>query len=58
MRLVASAFIQRMRAAARPPPAFQAGFHSVPSLVPLHMHVMGRDFDRRVTFLKLEFSCL
>ena len=26
--------------------ALQAGFHSVPSLVPLHMHVMSRDFDR------------
>lgn len=56
MCLVASAFIQRLRVTAAPPLAFQAGFHSVPSLVPLHMHVMGRDFDRRVTFLKLEFG--
>ena len=31
--------------------AFQTGFHSVPSLVPLHMHVMSRDFDRFGVFV-------
>jgi hypothetical protein len=56
MHLVAAAFIQLLRRSAHPPAAFQAGFHSVPSLVPLHLHVMSRDFDRRVKFLKLEFG--
>jgi hypothetical protein len=46
MHLVAAAVIQSLRLIVEPPVAFQAGFHSVPSLVPLHMHVMSRDFDR------------
>ena len=47
MRCIALALIQHLRQSLQPPvAAFQAGFHSVPSLVPLHMHVMSRDFDR------------
>jgi len=47
MRCIALALIQHLRQSLQPPgAAFQSGFHSVPSLVPLHMHVMSRDFDR------------
>jgi hypothetical protein len=47
MHRVALAFVHRLRRSLQPAAvAFQAGFHSVPSLVPLHMHVMSRDFDR------------
>jgi hypothetical protein len=47
MHRVAVAFLHLFRKKLQPAAlAFQAGFHSVPSLVPLHMHVMSRDFDR------------
>ena len=54
MHRVALAFVDRLRQNEHPhAAAFQAGFHSIPSLVPLHMHVMSRDFDRyaRTTLL-------
>ncbi len=52
MHNVAQAFVCMLRRGSQPPDVpLQAGFHSVPSLVPLHMHVMSRDFDRCGVFV-------